>query len=301
MPDSRPQPIHLSDNMKGVLLALVSTGLFSLVAALAKIAVTEFHVLQILLFRQLVVFASCLPQLRQDFPKVLYTRHPGLHAARLIGAFTALSCGIWAVAVLPLTTAATLGFAQVFFVTLLAALVLKETISQHRIVAVIFGFIGVVVVMRPGMDGILNLYALIPLLGAAGASVAVIAVRRLSQTEHTATLLIYQALFVGLLAATPLIWYWQTPSLKEALFLLSMGVIATIGQWVGVKSLRTGEASVVGNIQYVGLIYAAILGFILFGEVPDDFTLAGAALIIGSSLYMLHSERKARKMKKANA
>ena len=284
--------IKPSDNVKGVLLALVSTGLFAIVAAMAKIAVTEFHVLQILLFRQLVVLASCLPQLQQDFPRVLTTQHPKLHAARLMGAFTALSCGIWAVAVLPLTTAITLGFAQVFFVTLLALLVLKETVSRHRIIAVIFGFIGVVVVMRPGINGLFNAYALIPLLGAAGAAVAVISVRKLSQTEKTATLLIYQAVFVGLLAAIPLIWFWQTPDLKEALFLLLMGVIATAGQWIGVKSLRVGEASVIGNIQYVGLIYATILGFVFFREVPDVFTLIGATFIVGSSLYMLHIERK---------
>lgn len=283
---------NLSSNQKGVLLALVSTGLFALVAALAKIAVTEFHVLQILLFRQFVVFASCLPQLKQDFPKVLYTQYPKLHAARLMGAFTALSCGIWAVSVLPLTTATTLGFAQVFFVTLLAFLVLKENLNRRRIIAVIFGFIGILVVMRPDVNGFFDINALIPLLGATGAAVAVISVRKLSQTERTATLLIYQAVFVGLLAAIPLIWYWQTPSLKEALFLLLMGVIATAGQWIGVKSLRAGEASVVGNIQYIGLIYAAVLGFFIFGEIPDGFTLIGAVLIIGSSLYMMHSEKK---------
>lgn len=73
-------------------------------------------------------------------------------------------------------------------------------------------------------------------------------------------------------------------------YLIAMGVLATIGQWVGVKALRLGEASVIGNIQYTQLIYAAILGYFIFDEVPDAFTLIGAAVIIGSALYIVHRE-----------
>jgi drug/metabolite transporter (DMT)-like permease len=218
-----------------------------------------------------------------------------MHAARLIGAFVALSCSIWAVAVLPLTTAITLGFAQVFFVALLALSFLNERVGMYRIAAVIVGFVGVVIVMRPGVEGIINVHAFIPVLGALGAGVAVISVRRLSQTESTATLLIYQALFVGALAGVPLFWLWVTPDLNGVLFLLGMGIVATVGQWVGVKALRLGEASVIGNIQYMQLIYAAILGYFLFKEVPDIYTIAGAAIIVGASVYIFHRETLSKK------
>ena len=89
-------------------------------AAMAKLAVDQYHVLQILFFRQLVMFLSSAPSIAKGFPETFKTRHIVLHATRLTGAFIALSCGIWAVAVLPLTTATTLAFAQVFFVALLA-------------------------------------------------------------------------------------------------------------------------------------------------------------------------------------
>jgi len=108
-----------------------------------------------------------------------------------MGAFVALSCGIWAVAELPLTTAITLGFAQVFFIALLALYFLNETVGVHRISAVLIGFVGVVVIMRPGIDGIFVIHAIIPIIAALGAAVAIISVRKLSQTESTATLLIY--------------------------------------------------------------------------------------------------------------
>ncbi|MEP3049402.1 MAG: DMT family transporter [Roseibium sp.] len=279
-----------TENIQGALWALLATGLFAVVAAMAKVAVTEYHVLQILFFRQIVVFLSSLPSIARSFPQSLKTQHPGIHAVRLMGAFVALSTSIWAVAVLPLTTAITLAFAQVFFVALLAMWFLKEPVGLYRIGAVVVGFIGVIVVMRPGVDGFINLYALIPLAGAMGAACAVISVRKLSQTESTATLLVYQAVFVGMLACVPLLWLWVTPDLSGLLFLLAMGVLATIGQWVGVKALRLGEASVIGNIQYTQLIYATVLGYALFGEIPDAYTLIGAAIIIGSALFIIHRE-----------
>ncbi|GLQ28857.1 DMT family transporter [Sulfitobacter pacificus] len=284
----------MSDNTKGILWALFAAALFSVVIAMAKVAVVQYHVLQILFFRQIVVFLSSLPEITKSFPESLKTQRPGIHAARLIGAFTALSCGIWAVAVLPLTTATTLAFAQVFFVAVLALVILKEPVGPHRIGAVVVGFIGVIVVMRPGVDGLIDINALIPLLGAAGAAVAVTAVRKLSQTETTATLLVYQSVFVGALAGIPLIWLWVTPDIFGWFFLVAMGVLATLGQWVGVHALRMGEASVVGNMEYSKLIYATVLGYLLFSELPDGYTILGACIIIGSSIYIFWREQVKR-------
>ncbi len=283
------------DNISGILWALLSTGLFATVAAMAKFAVTEYHVLQILFFRQAVVFLSSLPSITRSFPQSLKTRHPGLHAVRLVGAFVALSASIWAVAVLPLTTAITLAFAQVFFVALLSMRFLGEAVGVHRVGAIIVGFIGVVVVMQPSVDGLINFDAVIPVTGALGAAFAVVSVRKLSQTETTATLLLYQALFVGVLAGVPLFWVWTTPDLAGLILLLAMGVLATIGQWVAVKALRLGEASVIGNIQYTQLIYAAVLGFVLFDEMPNVDTLLGASIIIASALYIVHRETLRKK------
>ncbi len=273
-------------------MACAAAGLFATAAAMAKVAVTEYHVLQILFFRQLVVFASSVPAVSRNFPSALYSRHPFQHAARLTGAFVALTCGIWAVSVLPLTTAVTLGFAQVFFVTLFAAFILGEHVGRHRRVAVLVGFLGVVVAMRPGSQGLFNLYALIPVAGALGGAVAITMVRRLSQTESTATLLVYQAVVVGALAGVPMLWVWVTPDVPDLLFLLGMGIIAAAAQWIGVAALRIGEASVIGNVDYTKLVFAAVIGYLVFSELPDIFTLAGAALIVSAAVYLYHREQR---------
>jgi drug/metabolite transporter (DMT)-like permease len=280
----------LSGNIQGILWALVAAALFSVVAAMAKIAVVDYHVLQILFIRQLIIFISVLPNIIHTFPHSFKTKHPMIHAARITGAFVALSSGIWAVAVLPLTTAITLAFCQVFFVALLALKFLGEPVGIHRFSAIIAGFTGVIILMRPGLDGIFDFNAFIPIGGALGAAIAVTSVRKLSKTESTATLLSYQAIFVGLAAGIPMIWLWVTPSLPDILFLVSMGVLATIAQWIGVRALRLAELSVVGPVEYVKLIYAAILGYLLFAEIPDTYAILGAAVIIGSSVYIFHRE-----------
>jgi len=100
----------IPNNIRGVAWALLATALFAIAAAMAKVAVMDYHVLQILFFRQVAVFLSSLPSIIQSFPDSLKTKHPVSHAIRLAGAFVALAGGIWAVSVLPLTTALTLGF-----------------------------------------------------------------------------------------------------------------------------------------------------------------------------------------------
>ena len=287
-PSSAPR----SSSLSSLIWALAAAGLFALTAALSKLAVADYHLLQVLFFRQLIVAFSTVPALMRGGLNVLRTRAPGWHALRLTGAFTALAGGIWAVDLLPLTTATTLFFAQVFFVTLLAVLLLSERVGRHRLWAVLVGFAGVVVAMRPGVDGLLDPRALVPLGAALGAALAVIAVRRLSQQESTATLLVYQSLFVGLLSGLPLWWFWTTPNWAGLLLLLGLGLVATAGQWVGVQALRMGEASLVGNVEYSKLAYAALFGYLLFDELPDGWTLAGAAIIIAAALYLLQRERR---------
>lgn len=282
----------MSDNRKAIFWALLSTGAFAVVAAMAKSATNEYHVLQILFFRQVVVFFSSLPRVIKGFPSSLGTDRIGLHCIRLTGAFIALSCGIWAVSVLPLSTAISLSFAQVLFVALLAHLFLKEDIRIFQIVAVMIGFTGVLTVMRPTLASAIDLHALVPIVGALGAAAAVISVRRLSQTETTQALLFYQSAFVGLLAAMPMFWLWKTPDLRGLAFLMGMGVLAAIGQWIGIKALRLGEASVIGTIQYTQILYAVVLGFVVFGETPDVYTVIGASIIVASALMIGKEQAK---------
>lgn len=282
----------MSSNLKGVLWALSATALFATAAALTKLASLQYPVLQILFIRQMILLASVAPAILKGFPDNLGTRKIGLHVFRLAGAFTALSCGFWAVAVLPLTTATVLAFSSVFFTTLLAVAMLGERIGRARLAAIVVGFAGVLVVMRPSFSGLVDPRALIAVAGAVGVAVAMVSVRKLSRTESNATLLAYQGLFVGLLAALPLPWLWVVPDGEGLALLVAIGAISAVGQWCGVRALRAGEAGLVSSVEYMKLIYATLLGYWLFAEWPDMFTLAGAALIIGAALFTIHREAR---------
>jgi len=273
-----------------MLWALVAAALFSIEAVIVKLAVVEVHILQVLFFRQLCVFAAATPQIVSTFPDSLKTNHPGIHALRLLGAFVALSAGFWALAVLPLTTAITLSFSKVFFVALLATAFLNESLDKHRLTAIVFGFLGVFLIMQPNTDNLNTFHVLIAIVGALGAAVAQSSVRYLAQSESTATLLIYQATILGIVAGIPLFWLWVKPIGLTLLYLLSIGVLATAGQWLAVKALRLGEASLVGSVQYLQLVYAAVLGYVIFAEIPDAYSIAGALIIIGSALYLMLRE-----------
>jgi len=131
---------------------------------------------------------------------------------------------------------------------------------------------------------------LIPLFGAIGAVVAVVSIRKLAASESTATLLLYQSVFVGLLAGLPLFWFWITPNIADFIFLIAIGLIAALAQWFEVSALRLGEASVVFTIKYTDLLFAIMLGFVVFGEFPDRSTILGAFVIIGSAIYLFRRE-----------
>jgi drug/metabolite transporter (DMT)-like permease len=284
----------LPPNVKGILWALLATALLSIATAMIKSSVADFHVLQVLFIRQSVILLSVLPIIARNFPDSLKTQHPKLNVIRLLGAFTALSTGIWAVSLLPLSTAITLGFSRVFLVTLLAMYFLGEGFGRHRLFAILIGFGGVVVIMRPSVEGFANLNTIVPLVGALGAAVAVTCVRQLTKTEKTSAMLSYQAIFVGVLAGIPMFWLWVTPSWAQLAQLVGIGVVSTLGQWAGISALRQGEASLIASIGFMQMIYALILGYVFFAELPDKFTLIGAGLIIGSALYTIRREAMAK-------
>jgi drug/metabolite transporter (DMT)-like permease len=294
----------MTNNVKAILWALLATAFFSLGAALVKLAIRDYHILQILFFRQSIVLLTILPSLVRVGPSLLQTKRPALHALRLIAALVALLSGFWAVSGLPLTTAVTLGFTSIFFVSGLAFLFPGETLGPHRLAAIGLGFIGVLVTMRPDLGGLGNLYSLAAVLSAFAASIATVCVRSLTRTEATPTLLVYFAFFIGLISGLPMLWLWKQPSLQDAIILIGMGLSSSIGHWFSIRALRLGQAGIVKSIEYVSLIYTAILGYLIFAEIPDDNTLLGAAIIIVASLYILYREhvrRNKTKMSSENA
>lgn len=283
---------NLPGNVRGTIFALAAAAMFTIVSALVKFAAKDYHVAQILLFRQAVMLLFVLPVLVKTFPQSLRTRRPGLHLLRLTGALIALTLSFTAVANLPLTTAISFSFTKSLFVTVFAALLLGEAVGWRRVSAILVGFAGMLIILRPDTGSAVSFYGLTAIAAAIGAATAVTCVRALTSTENTATLLSYQAIFVGLLVAIPAYFVWKTPDLQGVLILTAIGAVSVLAQWLGVASYRAGEVSVVTGMEYTKLLYASLIGIVIFAEWPDSKTLLGAAIIISASAFTIWREAK---------
>ncbi len=281
---------QLPGNVRGAIFGLMAAAMFTVVSALVKYAAKDYHIVQILFFRQLVMLVTMLPIIVQTFPDSLRTTRPGLHIVRLLGALTALTLSFTAVAHLPLATAISVSFSKTIFVTLLAVVILGEVVGWRRFLAILVGFGGMLIILRPNPGDTMSIYAIVAVLAAAGAALAVVSVRSLSSTEEPVTLLSYQAIFIGLLVAIPTFYVWKTPDLIGFAILILIGLVSVVAQWLGVKSYKAGEVSVVTGMEYTKLIYATIIGIWVFSEWPDLNTFIGAAIIISASAFTIWRE-----------
>lgn len=253
-------------------------------------------VVQILFFRQIVMTCAVLPLLVSGFPGILKTRHLPLHLTRVLFAVIAMSCGFTAVVHLPLAEATALGFAKSLFVAIFAVILLHEIAGPRRWFAVLVGFTGVLVMVQPGLEGV-NLYSVLAVAAAAAAAVVMVIIRKVSQFDSSVTILSYQAILVGLIMLPPTIVYWVTPSPIEWLMMGLIGLLSVFGQLANIQGFRIGEASAVAPMDYTRLVFAALIGLAIFGEIPDPVTAAGATLIIATSLYTVRAERRAATLK----
>jgi len=277
---------HLSSTMKGITLALISTALFTIVGVFVRQLSTDYDTFQILFFRQLIFMLLLLPAIRKNIGVLLKPNKISLHLLRILGAFTALYFGFISVSNIPFSAATALGFLQVLFVALIAHFVLVEQITSSRIFTIVVGFIGVMTVVRPTFASH-NLYVLSGVIAALGASVAVVCVRKVAQSEPKITLMAYQALAIGLMTLIPTLYLWRTPTVEDFMLLLLVGIISSFAQYVGISAYKWVQANIIANVEYVKIIYSLIIGLVVFSEIPDLWSMIGALIILISALIPL--------------
>jgi drug/metabolite transporter (DMT)-like permease len=199
--------------------------------------------------------------------------------------------GFTAVVHLPLAEATALGFAKSFFITIFAIVFLHEVVGMRRWSAIIVGFAGVLIMLRPGVDGV-SIYGILAVVGAAAGGLVMILIRYLSRFDKPVTILVYQTVFVGLLVLPIALYQWVWPTPREALILVAIGLVSMLGQICNIRAFAAGEATAIAALDYTRLLWAAIIGFVVFAETPSATTLIGAATIIGASIYTVWRESK---------
>ena len=190
----------------------------------------------------------------------------------------------------PLAEASAMMLISPLVVTALAMPVLKEAVGPRRWTGVVIGMLGAAIIMRPGSE-FMSLGILLPAAAAGSYATYQISTRLLSQTDPILTTLFYTALVGGMITSMAAPFHWMPPSPEDWVLLIITGICGGIGHFALIKALTLSPASVIAPYGYLNLIWATIYGFILFAELPDTWTIAGAAIITGSGLYVYHRER----------
>ena len=274
---------------------MIAAAGFSAMVALIKVAGQNLHIMQILLVRQAVMAVIVMPAIMRDFPGSLKSKRIDLQMLRIVLALIAMGLGFTAVIHMPLADVTAIGFAKSFFTTICAIFLLKEVIGIRRWSAVFIGFIGVLIVLRPGFESF-SIYGLYALVSAAAAGAVMVIIRLLTRTETPTSILSYQAIGVGLAVAIPGIWFWQAPTPMEWALLIAMGLISYVAQMYNIMAYKYGEASVMASLDYARLIYAVIFGYWLFSDLPDVWTWVGSGVIIAASIYTINREAKRKQI-----
>lgn len=246
---------------------------------------------QILLLRQLGVILILVPVILQSGGDVLRAQRPGLNLFRGLLSASAMLVGFTAVVHLPLSESTTLNFTKVFFVVLLGGLLLRERVTAARWGAMALGFVGVAVVLAPDARSMVDPMSLLAVLAAFLTAGTMLVVRKLAQVERTSTMMIWQSVIVLAVVAVPGISGWLTPSVEQWALIVALCLLMGASQWTMILAHRTAEASALSPLEYTRLIYAAALGFWLFGDIPEGETILGAILIIAAALWVRRDGR----------
>src|SRR5438270_7866183 len=290
-PAKRTAPARADHPFRGIALILASTVFLGISDVTAKYLSATLPSIEIAWIRFLVFALIMSPAMVPGSPLfALQSRRPGLQLMRgaaLLGSSLFFISGL---RFLPIAEASATGFVAPLFVTALSIFFLGESVGLRRWIATAVGLIGVLIILRPG-SGAFHPAAVFPLVSALAWACTLIMTRMMSGRDRAITTMTYSSI-AGVCVLSALVpFVWVTPSWHDILFGIFIGVASTAGQWIVVLAFRYADASVLAPFSYSQLLWVSILGFVIFGEIPDIWTVVGAVFIVASGLYTAHRER----------
>ena len=265
--------------------------LFGVMAVCIRLASQQLHAFEIAFFRNFFGFLVLLPILCRHGPSLLRTQKLGFYVARCLIGMVSMLAGFWAIVNLPLAQAIALSYSTPLFVTIGAVIVLGEIVRARRWSAVIVGFLGVLVIVRPGSDAF-TAASLVALLAAVASATVAISIKFLSRTEHPDAIVIWTTLLWIPMSLLPALAVWQMPVGITWLWIVLAGVLGSTAHMCWTRALKLGEASMLTPISFLQIIVVAAAGWLLFDEALDRWTVLGAAIIFGSNVYIARREAR---------
>lgn len=284
-------PFRRDAPLRGIGLVLVTGIFFNAADVASKVLTAEISPLQVIWLRYGTFTAIMLAVVwRAGGSSLLRTQRPMLQFLRGLGVTLSSILFVMGLRYLPIADATASSFVAPLFVTALSIPILGETIGWRRWTATLVGLFGVLIVVRPGGSGFQSA-SLLPVASALAWAFAMIITRMMSRTESPLTTLAYSAMIGFALVSLFMPFVWQPLTWTFLLIGLFIGVSSTVGHWLLVSAFRYADASLLAPFSYLQLLWASILGYLVFSALPDFWTLVGAVIIAASGLYTAHRER----------
>jgi len=285
------QPAHPKSVLLGCAAMLASTVLFASMHACVRHLSTDIHPFEIAFFRNFIGLIFLAPLIVRKGGALLHTRYFNWHLLRATINLFAMLLFFYALSITPLATVQALSFTAPLFTTVLAIFFLGEQVRFRRWAGVIVGFIGVLLILRPGVQAV-NLGSLLVLASAALWASTMIIIKRLSNTDSPLTITAFVTLFLTLFSFFPALWFWSWPTGMNWFWLAFAGVAGTVGQLLVAKAFAYADTTIVLPFDFAKIIWGAILGFVFFAEYVDAYTWIGATVIFTGATYVAYRERQ---------
>ncbi len=280
--------------LRGVFFMLISTLLFTGMQVAVRHVAEELHPFEVAFFRNFFGLLVVSPLLFQYGSGVLRTPRLKLHALRGALQTTGMMFFFTALTLAPLAQNIALSFTAPLFATVLAILLLGERAGWRRWVALVAGFVGAWIVIRPGL-AVVNTGALLVILSSCVWAGSMVIIKILSRTESSLTITLYMGLFMAPLSLIPALFVWQWPSGEALIFLALVGAFGGVGHLALAQAFKESDATAVLPFDFMRLIWASALGFLVFAEIPDIWTWVGGAVIFSSTVYIAFREARKKK------
>ncbi len=274
----------------GIALMVLSVACFTGMDAVIKhVAQGGYSTPQILFFRNVCAFVPIAVLVyRQGGVSSLGTGKPMGHLIRSLIGLTAMGSFFYGFQKLPLSEAISISFAAPLFMTALSVPMLGEKVGMRRWIAVLVGFVGVLIMVRPSAS--MEPASLVMLFGTVFFALAMICVRKLSATETSSSIVFYFTVTGALLSGVLMPWFWTTPTFEDLMWLVSIGLIGGVAQIIVTSAIRVAPIAILAPFEYTALLWATGFDIVIWSIFPSLYTMLGAGILVATGLYILHRE-----------
>lgn len=275
--------------LRGGILMIIAGAAFAGMNVLIRALTQAMPVPEVVFFRNFGALVCMIPWIVSSGLAGLRTSRHRIYLGRSTIAFVSMLLSFWGLALMPIAEATALGFTSPLFATIAAVIFLGEVVRIRRWSATVIGFIGALIIIRPGFEGLNWAQAMIILSSALGGFNAVL-VKQLTRTEPTNAIVTYMTLYAVPMSLIPALWGWVWPPLESWWLIGLLGVLGTIGHQCFTRAFAIADASAMVPFDFAKLPFAALMAWLAYGEVPDAMMWVGAAVIAVATAYIAHRE-----------